>query len=458
MSAWPGGRDGWRGDPFTATFGRGPPPPPVLQRWLPSIHQQQKEIALGLAFLFAVLALCLGFYCLDSGDRQDSRRWARRPWIEASCSIRNVGVAYRGDCDMDSTLRMAHYQNFAECQGPSESGGSDIWAIRRAWKRSAPGRCARRGNLVYSSSAGPPPVQVSSSSGGADMASQAAAEAAQEEVEEADSIGDVSGGEEDEGEDFAEETSFGRRLQIAAGHHRSCHNGYLLWAEVVVKSDIGGAGVAPAGAQALPRGRPRCAYQFGAAAPSVTGDWRAVTGLLQRLQGSVGLATGARCWYLPDEDCVVALDEAGLLAQRASEGASLARKLCFVLIALALGAAAFAGYLHTRDHGCCGILPPQGYDSAVATSGPSAADEEVPLSERVRGIVSTVSARFNEVTPSPTPGRGSNSVRNLEVTGTRGAKDASMKVPANVAADFLEFVPSRADEDVESCSCRCLLQ
>lgn len=415
-----------RQDPFAVTMGRGPLIPDF--RWLPpipaSLYQQQKEIAIGVSILFAVLTIFMAFDCLDTRDALQTKGWVNQPWVESSCTIENVGVAYRGTCQLGLTLRMTRFGHFGECQGLSDMTG-DPWTVRQSWEHSTPGQCDERGNLVYWSRT----VGVDTA-GSAVQAAADAAERQQEQEEAEEAVADADSDDDDFLDDDLEIT---RRLQYVAPRRRNCHNGYLPWAEVLV---------ANASASSTREISPdaHCAFQFGASAPSITGDWRAIVDMLAPLRSALNAGRQIRCWTLAEENCVVAFNGASLLTDKAKAGATLARLLCGIFAASSLLAAALAGHWHGRDHGCCGIIPPEGYDSAVCTYEDSPhEDGAVPLSERVRSMVDVVTTRLGELTPAASSREslrvsGRASRRTVEVAGPNGLKTT---VPRNVAADFL---------------------
>eukprot|EP00429_Kryptoperidinium_foliaceum_P004722 CAMPEP_0176010848 /NCGR_PEP_ID=MMETSP0120_2-20121206/4983_1 /TAXON_ID=160619 /ORGANISM="Kryptoperidinium foliaceum, Strain CCMP 1326" /LENGTH=358 /DNA_ID=CAMNT_0017343699 /DNA_START=1 /DNA_END=1073 /DNA_ORIENTATION=+ len=347
-------------DPAMATMGRGRPPD---TRWLPQVHQYQKEMVVFLCLVCTVLAVCLLLYFLDSRQVNHDTKWADLPWVASSCVVKEVGVAYRGTCRLDTSYISAPTHHFAECDGPADSlGGKDgRQEVRRAWLRTEAGQCAMMGDRDYHSAEALVNGQYSDTAG--------------------DGLDTTS--EEITGDDFG----FSRRLRqeapalsgASAGFRLAsrrlvgaivprtrsqlCHNGYLAWALVLLANVSGQATEAPVS-------RGRCAYRFGAPAASTTADWDEAARHVEFLKAHVLEGKALRCWRLRDDDCVVASSPLRELAAEQREGAALAMKLGVVLSFGALLLAAIGGYLHFQDNGCCGFAPPGGYHSSLPTGDP----------------------------------------------------------------------------------------
>lgn len=462
--------------PGVATMGRGQQGAEV--RW-PQVHQYQKETVAFLSVVCAILAGCLLLYFLDARQINHDKRWADLPWIATSCTVLDVGVAYRGTCRLDTSFIAAPRHDFAECAGPAdaEGGKQDREAVRRAWLRTAAGQCATLGDRDYRATKPPAAAGADGEELSDEGLDTTSAEVAGDDFGfsrrlRGDGVaGDVAGSsrrlrdeapQRDDGngtnatsaEAAGEDVGVGQRLRDEEGtlalpwrrrlvngfrprtQAQLCHSAYLVWAQV-----------RPANAAKLEAPRERCSYRFGASAPSITADWddaaRQLAALKARRHGQQALP----CWRLRDGDCVVASSPLEELAAEQREGARTAKTIGFALAGAAALLALAGGYLHCQDNGCCGMAPPGGYHISVPTGDPddafvctvAAPSCGGPLSDRVLGIVRAAAARLGDATPT-TSGEVSlrahhpGSRRVVEVVGMGGH---SARAPRNIAADFL---------------------
>jgi len=344
-------------------------------------QEHKKELAGALCVLFSVLAGLGLFFSVDPKDLADARNWAKQSWRQSFCTVEDFGVSYRGNCETDVTVMMTTYDDFAECLGP-RSVAAGPQEVREDWATTAAGRCAERGDVLYAASSG---GQVLS-----------------------------------------------RRLGEAYRHERLvCHNSYLPWALLRLENGSGIAGGAG--------GTSRCAYEFGAVRPSITGDWAAVTRALAHLKRARGMAGGIVCWVLEADDCVVAFRAQRQLMRAERGERDLIRTHTVVCGTLALLFGFFAVCWQCQDQGLW-LSPSGGRHVALPTSEPPPGP---PLSERVQQIMSVAARRLAETTP-PVSGEttlrisgAERSHRTVEVVLANGNRTT---VSQNIASDFIDVL------------------
>mmetsp|Transcript_32736 Transcript_32736/g.90408 ORF Transcript_32736/g.90408 Transcript_32736/m.90408 type:complete len:380 (-) Transcript_32736:12-1151(-) len=350
-------------------------------------HHHKVEAAASLALLFAFLTAIGIVFCVDPEDLQEARKWAKQPWVESFCTVEDAGIAYRGNCDTDATLTMVEYRDFAECMGP-DMGTLDVTEVHLAWEASAPGRCALRGNDAFAGAAGPARRLGSSAY-------------------------------------RPEHAPPRRRLDSVYRPKFACHNSFLPWAVVRAPNASGGKGV------------PRCAYEFGASRPSITGDWLSVRRTLEHLRRARGVRGGVVCWVLGHDDCVVAFHDRRLLEERALRERDRVRMHVTACGLLAALLASCAARWHCQKQG---LWPsqPRGYHMPLPTAEP---DHAALLNERVQQTTHAAVQRLAEATP---PGSGASTLRisgagaghrTVEVVLPNGNRSA---VSQNIATDFLD--------------------
>lgn len=93
------------------------------------------------------LIVCVMFYKNPKGLR-DAERWAALPWVETTCHLKDVGIAYRGNCRTNVENSMTDSSTkFEECAGAIDpqflAKGIKKWDLTDA------GRCALDGNAFY---------------------------------------------------------------------------------------------------------------------------------------------------------------------------------------------------------------------------------------------------------------------------------------------------------------------
>lgn len=384
-------------DPFQVTMGRRPDPPEFL-RWVPfhkEVHEHQKETALALSATLAVLAGCLLLYRLDRQEATQDADWVRLPWVSSSCKINAVGVAYRGTCRLDTSMRVAPHQSFAECRGPTDAHGGvqDRLAVHEEWLQTDAGRCAASGDRDYRRSA------------------------AYRQLSDEDSAEDLAHG--------AAEAPLRSLIVIPRRSPQRCHNGFVAWAAVHASNQSGGSSASHA----------TCAYRYGSLAASLTGDWAEVDRDLKRLAAAYSVGQELPCQQLSQNSCVIAFGRLADLVASEAQAAPWLTGLCVLLAAASLLLVLMAVRWHWLDNGCCGLHSTSHHrHSPVPTQDPwyefngEAGVQSRPLSDRVFNIVKGATAHLREITPASSAGhsrRASGSRRTVEVN-TR-----------NIAAEFL---------------------
>lgn len=344
------------------------------------------EIAAAFAVLFSVVTAIGAVFFASPKNLRFAEKWADQNWVKSSCTVEEAGVAYRGICQIDVSIIMTRYQRFAECQGPSESAFDAEVAFRNWEHNSEAGRCATQGNDDYRSATG-----------------QAAT------VDETDL------------------TLNARRLipiqvvQPNMPNHLDCYNSYLPWAVVRLSNDsTGGSEI-------------RCAYEFGASAPSVTGDWSKANTLYAQLKQNRDVQQPTPCWVLRDDDCVVAFHDQAMLTRQEHGNMQLVQVSGMVSMVFAVLCALAACRFHLQDRklGTSG-----GYHQKLATEDPYEI-AKVPLTDRVARAVQAAASRLGQDSPTSgtTTPRSGTSPRTIEVIDQDGKR---RKVPRNVASDFFE--------------------
>lgn len=222
----------------------------------------------------------------------------------------------------------------------------------------------------------------------------------------------------------------GRRLGQPYRHEPIvCHNSYLPWAVLRLPNSSAGPGAS------------RCAYEFGAARPSITGDWPSVLRAAAHLKRARGLQGGVLCWVLEADDCVVAFrDQRALTGQERGER-DFVRAHSAVCGALALLFGALAVCWHCHDGGLC-LSPSGGRHVALPTAEPAHA---ALLSERVHRVMSAAAGRLADTTPSVS---GDSTLR---ISGAEGShrtvqvvlpNGSQTTVSQNIASDFIDAARS----------------
>lgn len=246
-----------------------------------------------VALIFGTFALIGALYWWFPDDLIQDRVWASRPWVEMPCLVESTGIAYRGNCELNTTLRMTTYELFQECLGPNETSTHRL-AIERQWEETPPGLCAARGDLAY---------------------------------------------------EEAREGSIRRRLwgHVEIPFRVECHNAYLLWAAVRVMngSDISSS-------------EQHCAYEYGASNPSISGEWEDIVDKRKHLQLKAVQNEAMPCWVLASEAqvadaCVIAFSNIRKVIELAREEESLMKKTGIACTVLTLLASAYACCFHFRS-------------------------------------------------------------------------------------------------------------
>lgn len=264
--------------------------------------------AAGILALLGVVGLVLS---VSPRDLSFAREWRDQRWQQLACTVEDVGVAYRGNCDTDVELAMTQFTSFKECRGPSETVHNEA-VERKSWDAMAAGRCAEHGDRDFWYDTG------------------------------------HTGGEEESPEELEEEEEeewrHGRRLFAPPLERKlfgpltqsieriRCHNAYLLWAAVQV----------PLLNASLPSSH-GCAFEYGASAPSVSDDWAGVRAMMDTLQAAYQRRDSIACWVLDDDACVVAFRSEHALANeerleqgRMFSGASFCGLFSLMFLMLAL--------------------------------------------------------------------------------------------------------------------------
>jgi len=336
----------------------------------------QKEAVLYCSALFCMLAMVGIIFFWDTSDLEAAVRWGNMECQEATCHIDTLGVAYRGNCDMHAMLQMTHFNTFAECMGPGFENISH--EVSSAWTRNQQSHCTRVGDLAYSS----PELWNGTM------------------------------------------VTKGRRLRIHVAHHPLgafpvnrvlCHNTYLAWAFVRVNTSSG---------------IPRCAYEYGAAQPSLSGDWEKISKFLKKLKQQRTM----KCWTLGQESCIVGFyKEDHIKDHEVDDRYSLQiTGIVCAVISVILGCAACC--LHIQERGFY-HMPAGGMHHLIPTEDP---DEHVLLSSRVRRAVRHAVHNLNEQTPQTSRESTARALNgddmNIQTLAPGGRK---LIIPRNIAADFL---------------------
>lgn len=341
-------------------------------------QEHKKELAAALSGLFCVLAVLGLVFGVDSGGLSSARNWAKQDWKQSICSVEDSGIAYRGSCQMDVTLMMTDFSDFAECMGPRHMLG-EAKEVRKDWEATGPGRCAARGNEAYAAAQGDAPPT-------------------------------------------------GRRLGKYWHERIVCHNSYLPWAVLRVHNSTGVGSLTRSGVA-------RCAYEFGAVRPSITGDWDAALALLGKLKQARAGGSGVLCWTLATDDCIVALRDQGVLTEKEQGERNLIRAHTLVCGALALLLGACVACWQWQEGGLC--EDPTTLHVALPTEEPE------PLGGRVQQLAAAAASQLEETTP---PASGSSTLRlsgadrshrTVEVVLPNGHQ---LSVPQNIASDFIDHV------------------
>lgn len=269
------------------------------------LSDYKKEIAVVAGGVFAFLAFLGVINYFNPVDLKKAEAWAAQTWVETPCTVESIGIAYRGDCNTAVDLRMARWKKFGECSTEDEAVTTDTSGNARSLKQQEPsvkGICAARTDRDFVD------IRDQSEKG----------------------LGPLAPPRHLDGFD-----------------RRHCNNGYLPWARVRTANASGG-----------PRWD-RCAYEFGTAAPSVTGSWRGAQGMISELKSNVGRENGFWCWVLKSNPCIVAFHDQNLLAKQEREKAKLLNAFSVVCAVISAAALSLAGLWHCRgpDHGGHAALP-----------------------------------------------------------------------------------------------------
>lgn len=380
------------------------------------------EVASVCCCMFALLA-CVGIInALNPSGMHLVQKWADKKWIKGHCQVEAVGIAYRGNCHTDVTLTMTTYNRFKECMGLPQKLGVNVKDTWKKWQHSQAGACAARGDLAFQMDTG--------------------------EVFTGNDEGEIIG--RSSFPSFSEDPrSLPNALEerFLPGARIDCHNNYLPWALLHIDRDlmslIPGTDRFVAGNNGS-AGIKRCAYEFGASQPSLSGDWEEIMDMVTTLrQERDSLAHGGvgkvACWVLQSDDCVVAfMDQRELVAaaQRRNTLSTVSGLLCGTL---AVTAMLLACCWHLREQGWCHRCPetfmsvvccepPGGFHRPLPTQDPDGIVPGIPLTDRVRQAVTAAAAnlRNSDLTPG-TP---------VTVWSTREVQH-NMAAEHNMAADFL---------------------
>lgn len=270
-------------------------------------HAHKVLAALVAALVWGFLGLVGLSLSLGPRDLVMAREWRDQRWRQLKCTVEDVGIAYRGNCETNVELMTgigADYRNFQECRGPSETKSSEA-EKRKAWNGMPAGLCAIDGDRDFWSDT--------------EHYDEPKENPAELEMDEEEELGT-------ERRLLAPElaTAAGRQLfrmriksqSVQGASSLLCHNGYLLWAAVRVPllnaTSPSNSAMSPPNLSSPTLGR--CAFEYGASAPSVTADWGAATRMMARLQSARQTQNSVDCWVLHDDACVIAFHSGQALA------------------------------------------------------------------------------------------------------------------------------------------------
>lgn len=363
-----------------------------------SLTNFRKEISLVLAAIVALLGL-VGIVYLVSPGIGDEKHWAQREWVSFPCSVAEVGVAYRGTCDLRADVNMVKvFHHFSECMGKQKHRQESKDTVAR-WYRTSPGRCAERGDL--------------------DFEHKAYSALERRRLQE--------GGD----------NALARELRhIGFGHPVSCHNRFLAWAEVRL---INGSVTAES--------ERRCAYKYGAVHPSLTDDWALSSAMYDNLKSRQHADEIFHCWQLQRDDCVVAFDDVDELKATVKARDYMIEVTSAVCGFMLLGFLGLAGWFHAIDEGWCTRIygrRKRDYD-ALPTSDDRGIEMEsdfagTKMSDRAQNLLSIVASTFNMETPPPSgpPTDREDSSKTMNMIRVSSANGVDSMVPRNIAADFIK--------------------
>lgn len=324
-------------------------------------HTHKALCAAFIAFALGSMALVGLGLSLSPHDLIMARQWRDQQWRHQTCTIEDVGIAYRGTCGTDVELMMTDSSHFRECRGPAESTETES-KERKIWNAMPAGRCAKMGDkdFWYDTEHYDKPKD----------------DPAELEIQEEEELGTERRLFENAFMSAAPRLLFRPKLRITSqtvnsGPGRLCHNGYLLWAAVNVL--IINSTSPSSTAIAIPNASHGCAFEYGASAPSVTADWAAVTAMRTWLQSARELD----CWVLDDDACVIAfhsgqvmLDAKGEEYKNMKRGATCCGILSFFFLMV-------AAYWRAQDkYGPCFCQDTT--FSALPTQDPNELDESSP--------------------------------------------------------------------------------
>eukprot|EP00928_Gymnodinium_smaydae_P048952 TRINITY_DN327_c0_g1_i1.p1 TRINITY_DN327_c0_g1~~TRINITY_DN327_c0_g1_i1.p1 ORF type:complete len:399 (-),score=77.95 TRINITY_DN327_c0_g1_i1:175-1371(-) len=380
-----------------------------------SSHAQgcRKEVALGAAVLLAMACLV----ALLFGGPNSATAFTL-DWMETTCHVKKVGVAYRGTCEGDVTNEMMEKYQFHECPYAS----FDQVFEQRKPVASYVDNNAKAVELAAQPCA--PALAVAKARDAADAAANATRNASERRR---GAGGNASRG----GSAHANTSREARRLRAPGMHfaeagmqhaqmdHRDffyspmgrsgCYNNFLPWALVTT---MDGAVT-------------RCSYLDGPYHSSFTDSFDTVERALYRWNRSLLNDDGIRCWVLVGNDCVVAMRNmmtvvSNSLAVDWESG---------ILAFLSIGAALTAIHLNARS-----ASSPRGSHVALPTEEP----ESPQLTERVQKILKAA-ARIEEESTTSSP---MSTARAGLLQGHVGSKEAT--TTSNFA---LEFLARKNDEE-----------
>jgi len=249
-------------------------PRPGVCKWMHEFLHPREFMLLSFTGLLCTFLVFMSFVGHHDDELDDLRHWAQQPWEPVSCSVKQAGITYTGDCTTKASATLKFIKptpsyNFTKCidrmpESCDAAVQKTFWRGRRLAAAAEPGPTAA-----------------------------AAAAGVLRPLEEGEAAGSSS-----EDDLHAQE----RKLR---GHRpgqfgQLCHNTFALWALMQVDTD-GGQEV-------------MCSYGAGLLKESVSSDWE------RTLAGRGELDSGAShtCWRLTLEsiglmkvhDChVVALTE-----------------------------------------------------------------------------------------------------------------------------------------------------
>jgi len=258
------------------------------------ISQHRAEVSASVSLIMAGLSIIGIIYTLDAVDVRAAKAWENLVWNATACTVAGFGVAYRGDCDMNTTVEMA-VGEFHECPGRHLHLGT-------GWNSDTAKVCRDAGKDAYAKSRNEALHVGRSLQGGIVI--------------------------------FNPPNFYAPDIR--------CQNGYLFWLNVALNLTDSRGDVWL---------NHRCAYEYGAEQPSIMGKWHDVRTMKSRFESMVGSAHPAKCWRLGSDDCVVAFhDPAEFTAQEALQRlfSKAMAVICAALSLLTSFSACFFAYADDR--------------------------------------------------------------------------------------------------------------